>query len=91
MPYVAVYDVPGDDIEGYHEVNTALQKVGKYNPQGRLYHFVYTKNGGYVVVEVWDSLESLEHFKQTLRAVIHQLGGELVEPDDFLVHNIIEG
>ena len=88
---VAIFDASDQSIASYHQLVKAVESAGAGAPQGRLYHVAYAKNGGYGVVDIWESAESLQKFAETLTPTIQQLGGTPVEPQIYPVVNVIKG
>ena len=88
---VAVFDASGETPEQYAQLTEALEAAGAGNPQGRLYHVTCSKEGGYLVVDVWESVELLNQFAETLGPTIQKLGGTPAVPQIYPVLDIIKG
>jgi hypothetical protein len=48
-----------------------------------------TPDGGWRVVDVWESEEALGHFRQRLMPLLEQVGIPAVAPQVFPVHNVV--
>lgn len=91
MAIAAVFDVPGMTSAQYDKVIKDLEAAGEGSPEGRLYHLASSKEGGWFVVDVWESPELLNQFAQTLMPTLQKAGVTPPEPQVYPVHNIIEG
>lgn len=60
MPYAFHYDVPADE-EFYRRV---LAEIGDEPPKGLIAHLTLKRDGGLRHIEVWDSKEDWERFRE---------------------------
>jgi hypothetical protein len=88
---VAVFDVPGMTSAQYDRVIKDLETAGVGSPKGRLYHVASSKEGGWFVVDVWESAELLNQFAQTLMPILQKAGVTPPQPQVYSVHKIIRG
>jgi hypothetical protein len=88
---VAIFDAVGETPAQYAQLIEALEAAGAGHPQGRLYHVSCAKEGGYLVVDVWASVEQLNQFAATLGPLIQSQGGTPAAPQIYPVVNIIQG
>lgn len=86
---VAIFDASSEHSEQYDQITKELETVGAGNPIGRLYHVAYAKDGGYIVVDVWESDDLFEQFSLTLADTIKRMGGNPGKPQIYPVHNIV--
>ena len=78
MPIIMMSDSGTDPTEQYDAIISMLDESGHGHPKGRLLHLAAEKaDGGYLVVDVWESQEELDGFAQVLLPLIQQAGGEL--------------
>jgi len=88
---VVLVDASADSIEGYHQIMKELEAAGAGSPEGRLSHVAGAKEGGYLVVDIWESRELFGQFWQTLVSIIQKLGGTPAEPQIYPMVNIDKG
>jgi hypothetical protein len=88
---IAVFEVPGMTADQYDQTANALAAAGLDQPEGRLYHVACAKEGGWLVVDVWESGDRLNQFAQTLVPILQQAGVTPPQPQIYPVHNIIKG
>jgi hypothetical protein len=74
----------------YSQVINDLKAAGNGNPPGRLYHIAALESNGMIVTDVWESVESLNKFSETLIPILVKNGVTPSQPDLHPVHNIIE-
>jgi DNA topoisomerase IA len=78
-----------DPISQYDEVIKRLEAGGLGQPAGRLSHVAAGKDGGYVVVDVWESQAALDRFTEALVPLIQAVGGTTPDVQVHPVHNVI--
>jgi len=72
----AVFEFPRDQIDTY---DRSLEVAGgrlRNQPQRR-HHICFESDSGYMVVDVWESLEAFEQFGDVLDEVVSELPGPL--------------
>ena len=84
-----LFDMPDVTAAQYDQVIQGLEAVGAGNPQGRLYHVASPKEGGWLVVDVWESDELLNQFAQTLIPIMQKAGVTPPQSQVYPVHNMI--
>jgi hypothetical protein len=84
-----IFDMPMVTAEQYDQVIKDLEAAGAGNPAGRLHHVASPKEGGWLVVDVWESDETLNQFAQTLVPIMQNAGLTPPQPQVYPVHNII--
>ena len=86
MAIVVLFEFPNDAVEKYDE---ALRMAPDLLDQpARPYHVCYETNGGWGVVDVWESEEAFAKFGEVLGPVMQKIGLQ-AEPQIRHVHNII--
>jgi quinol monooxygenase YgiN len=81
---------PGITQEQYDRVREQAAP-GNRPPPGLLYHVAGPIEGGWRVVEVWESQEAFERFfNEKLGQALQQVGMPSLEPQVFPVHNTME-
>ena len=86
-----IYDVQGGKLEHYEAVN---ERIGSDKPEGAHAHIVGATDGGFTVIEVWDSVEDVNRYVEEsgLGQAIEEVMGESNVPEpnvtEFEVHNL---
>jgi hypothetical protein len=88
---VIVFDMPGMTSEKYDKVMEDLKAAGAGSPKGRLHHVASSKPGGWLIVDVWESAELLDRFRQTLTPIMQKNGVIPVQPQVYPIHSIVKG
>ena len=80
MAIAILAEIPGITREQYEMVVTTVNESG--SPTGALFHAGGPIEGGYRIVEVWDTSDSAEKFynSETLKAATAPLPPELQQP-----------
>lgn len=86
-----LFDMPNVTSTQYDQVIQGLAAAGLGSPKGRLYHIASPKEGGWLVVDVWESGELLDQFAQTLIPVMQQAGVTPPQPQVYPLHNVVTG
>lgn len=89
MAVVAVFDVPGMTSRQYDQVMKDLASAGQAHPKGRISHVASSQQGGWFVVDVWESPEQLNAFAGTLMPILQKNGVAPPQPKVYPVHNIV--
>jgi hypothetical protein len=85
---VVVFEVPGMSAFQYDQIIEQLEAAGQGEPDGRLYHLAAERDGGWLVVDVWESPRKFEQFGQTLIPIVQQLG-IAPQPQLYPVYNVV--
>ncbi|MBK5219811.1 MAG: hypothetical protein JJE35_08500 [Thermoleophilia bacterium] len=85
-----IYDVQGGKLEHYEAVT---ERTGNEKPDGVHAHIVGATDGGFKVIEVWDSPEHIERYMeqglgQAIQEVMLEAGVPEPEVTEFEVHNL---
>ncbi len=86
MAITALFEVPGMDAGQFDEILAALDEAGQAAPDGRLFHVASPTDGGWLVLDVWESQEKLGAFAGVLMPIIAGLGVEPPQPRVAPVH-----
>ena len=89
MAIVAVFEIPDMNADHYDRIVVALEEVGQAEPEGRLFHVASPVEGGWLVVDVWESEEKLGAFAGTLMPIIAGVGVTPPRPRISSVHSMI--
>ncbi|RMG25613.1 MAG: hypothetical protein D6724_03625 [Armatimonadetes bacterium] len=73
----------------YDQVIRDLDAAGAGSPTGRLHHVASPKEGGWLVIDVWDSAQSLGKFAEVLVPILQKAGVNPVAPLVYPVHSMI--
>ena len=79
MAISAVFEVPGMTADDFDKILAGLEKAGQMKPDGRIFHVASPTDGGWLVVDVWDSEQQLGEFAAILMPIIAGLG--ITPPD----------
>jgi hypothetical protein len=82
-----LFEVPGLTQEQYDAV---VREVGLPAP-GQIFHLAGPMEGGWRVLEVWESQEAADPFYQRLGQALQNVGITDVQPKVFQVYNIVSG
>jgi hypothetical protein len=75
--------------EQYDNVVRQEEATATYPPDGRQYHVCFGTDGDLHVSEVWNSLEQLQAYGESLMPMLADAGVEFsAEPEIFEVHRI---
>ncbi|MDH3606324.1 MAG: hypothetical protein OER12_04950 [Acidimicrobiia bacterium] len=92
MSILTVFDLSSMTKDSYDKAVQGLAEAGQGSPNGRQYHVAGAKeDGSIIVVDVWDSGESLAAFAETMVPELQKAGVSPVEPAVYPVHNVIVG
>ena len=86
-----LFDMPNVTSTQYDKVIRGLEAAGLGSPKRRLYHIASPKEGGWLVVDVWESGELLDQFAQMLIPVMQRVGVMPPQPQVYPLHNVITG
>jgi quinol monooxygenase YgiN len=89
MAIALLFEGPGVTQAQYEQV---LNQVAPGNraPAGLLYHVAGPTDGGWRVVEVWESQEAVDRFFQGQLGQALQQAGIDVQPQPWTVHNTMQ-
>ena len=86
-PVAAVFEFGRDFIQAYDR-SLDLSGGRLRNQPGRRHHVCFETDDGYMVVDVWESLEAFEQFGEVLDEIVSELPGP-VRVKLHRVHNLI--
>lgn len=87
---VAMFDAPELTSRDFDKVWEGLQAAGITNPKGLISHVGFAKpEGGWVVVDVWESAEAFHEFGQTLMPILQKLGAPVPPPKVIPAHFVL--
>ena len=87
MAWAYVQTVMGGSLEEYDKVTAEMGDIGK--PDGLILHLAGEVDGGFRIVDVWDSREQYERFREeTLEPAMRRAYGQL--PDAPVVFEAME-
>jgi hypothetical protein len=89
MAILAIFDVPGMTAEQYDGVDAELNAKGAREPEGRISHVAGPTDGGWLVVDTWESTEAMGAFAEVLMPILAEAGVQEPEPRILPVHNLI--
>ena len=83
----AIFRTPDMSPKQYHQVMIDLDKSGASHPQGRLSHIASNGENGMVVIDTYDSPESLQLFGATLMPILVKNGVTPPQPEVVFIEN----
>lgn len=86
MAITALFEVPGMNADHFDKVLDGLDEAGQVEPDGRMFHVASPTDGGWLVVDVWESEEKLGAFAGILMPIIAGLGITPPQPRIAPVH-----
>ena len=87
MAIATLAEVPSLTQEQYDD---AVREMGLPAP-GQIFHLAGPMEGGWRVLEVWESQEAADTFYQKLGQALQNVGITDVQPKVFQVYNIVSG
>lgn len=91
MAVMVKMDIPGGTAAQYDAVISRLDTAGAGAPDGRLYHVAGPTDSGWMIVDVWDSLDSFNVFTQILIPITQEVSLPAFQPVVVPVYNVIRG
>jgi hypothetical protein len=91
MAFVRLFDNPEGTQEQYDAASEQLGITSENLPDGGVLHVAGpSPNGGWRVVEVWESEEAAQKFdEETLLPLLQSVGVDRPEPETWSVHNLV--
>ncbi len=78
---VVMISSPDFSSKNYDQVWEDLRAAGYSHPKGLISHVGFAKpDGGWMVVDVWESTEAFNEFGKTLIPIIQKTGVKVPEP-----------
>ena len=91
MALTFLFELPGTTQEQYDQVLDNLQRGGK-TAEGRIFHVAGPMEGGWRVLDVWESQEAWDKFLQEkLGQALQEAGVAPPQQQVWPVHNILSG
>ncbi len=88
MAIAAIIETPGGTKEKYEQVIKELGLSGSQLAPGQLVHVAGPVDGGWQVVNVWESQEAADKFREKLAAAQQKAGMSPRPPKVFPVHRL---
>lgn len=94
MPIVLVHQGPGLTKESYEEAvrrlsgKTRLESTADWPVEGLLAHAAGEAEGGFRVVDVWESEEAAQKFGERLVPILQEVGVE-AQPEMYPAHTFV--
>ena len=95
MAFVLVHQGPGLTQESYEESvrkmtggKAQLESTADWPVEGLLVHTAGEAEGGFRVVDVWESEEAVRRFGETLVPILQEVGVE-AEPEMYAAHTFV--
>ena len=89
---VVIFSSPQFTAKHYDQVWDDLRAAGHANPKGLLSHVGFANpDGGWKVVDVWESAEAFKEFGNTLMPIIQNTGVDVPAPKVIPAHYVYIG
>lgn len=88
MAIAVMQDFPGGTQQQYDQVTEQLN-LGGHSPQGNLYHTAGPIEGGWRVLDVWESQDALNTFLAVLGPIAQSAGVAQPQVTMWPIHNIL--
>jgi hypothetical protein len=89
---VVVFSSPEFTSKHYDQVWDDLRAAGESHPKGLISHVGFAKpDGGWMVVDVWESAEAFAEFGKTLLPIIQKTGVQVPDPMIVPAHYVLIG
>ncbi|WJV44479.1 hypothetical protein [Streptomyces flavofungini] len=95
MAIIVTFEIPGVGQELYDACVSRLTDGGEFASladfpaPGLIAHAAGPVDGGWRVVDVWESEEALENFSKILQPILADLGHAAGEPQIIPAHNVV--
>jgi hypothetical protein len=91
MSIAHIIENPGGTKEQYEQVRKELGLTGSQRPPGQLVHIAGASDGGWVVVNVWESREAAEKYHTEKVVPARKKAGLANTPPKIVeVHNLLK-
>lgn len=89
---VVIFESPTFNAKEYDGVWDDLRAAGQEHPKGLISHVGFAKpEGGWMVVDVWESAEAFNEFGKTLLPIIQKNAtGDIPQPKFYTAHKVYE-
>ena len=78
---VVIFSSPDFTAQDYDKVWDDLRAAGQSKPKGLLSHAGFAKpEGGWMVIEIWESTDAFNEFGKTLMPIIQKIGKNVPPP-----------
>lgn len=86
---VVIFSSPDMTAKEYEQVWDDLRAAGQQNPKGLISHVGFAKpEGGWMVVDIWESADAFNEFGKTLVPIIQKTGRQVPEPQVTPAHYV---
>lgn len=88
---VVIMSSPEFNAKNYDQVWDDLRAAGQSHPKGLISHVGFAKpEGGWMVVDVWESPQAFADFSKVLVPIIQKTGVNVPGPKIIPAHNVYE-
>jgi len=87
---VVILSSPEFTAKDYDQVWDDLRAAGQASPRGLISHVGFAKpEGGWMVVDIWESEEAFNEFGKTLIPIIQKTGVQVPQPKVIPAHYVL--
>lgn len=84
---IVQFDIPNATAQQYDKCWDELRKIGQEHPAGLINHAAGKKGNNWFVVDVWESADAFNKFRETLTPIMERIGIPRTEPVITPVYN----
>ncbi|MFG2329659.1 hypothetical protein ACGFMM_08530 [Streptomyces sp. NPDC048604] len=89
MAVLVVVDIPGGTKEQYEANNSRITSAPWFPPKGFISHVGAPNNGGWIIVDVWETKEDFRAFAEQARPIFADTGTPPMEAKYYEPANVI--
>ena len=87
---VVIFSAPDFTAKDYDQIWDDLRAAGQSNPQGLISHVGFARpEGGWMVVDVWQSEADFNEFGKTLMSIFQKNGSQVPPPKVIPAHYVL--
>jgi hypothetical protein len=87
---VVIFTSPDMTAKDYDQIWDDLRAAGQSNPKGLISHVGFAKpEGGWMVVDAWESADAFSEFGKTLVPIIQKTGRQVPPPQVLPAHYVL--
>lgn len=87
---VVLFNAPDMNSDQFDKIWDELRAAGQASPKGLISHVGFENpNGGWSVVDVWESGEAFNEFGKTLMSIFQKTGSQVPPPQVVPAHYVL--
>ncbi|WP_406861673.1 hypothetical protein ABZO31_14800 [Streptomyces sp. HUAS MG47] len=89
MAVLVVIDIPGGTKEQYEANHSRITSAPWFPPKGLVSHVGAPNDGGWIIVDVWESHDDFRAFAEQARPIFADTGTPPMEPKVYEALNVV--